>query len=312
MIYIVQLPFTLRGVATESELNEVLECCRTDERVEAAMESIFSGRRFAVPIPIVLFQGRSLKFLLSAQQCSGTSTPVRLACGPPVDLEDYKYAEWVPDLLASTMQSWLERVFASLERELLVGQVGILFGERGLPLQAQHRDHHERHLVFLLRLSGHQSPTLFSSRPPLDHSHLEYYYDMFEMNVERGDALIFDGSVPHGQGAIPADDDTWTIFATLHPRFTFREGFPNMTLNHSTEIYRALTTDGKGWEKEALGHFYDYPIVLQQVCITLPASHPAQAALVCVCSFSGTPRFGAHVAKNSKRLMVHLSYASYL
>lgn len=46
MIYIVQLPFTLRGVATESELNEVLECCRTDERVEAAMESIFSGRRF--------------------------------------------------------------------------------------------------------------------------------------------------------------------------------------------------------------------------------------------------------------------------
>ena len=97
----------------------------------------------------------------------------------------------------------------------------------------------------------------------MDRSHLEYYYNMFELPVERGDALVFDGSLPHGQGEI-GDEDTWTIFVTLHLRGTFGNGFPNETLTHSTYIYRMLTEDHRGWENESVQHLLDYPIVLQQ------------------------------------------------
>ena len=68
-------------------------------------------------------------------------------------------------------------------------------------------------LLMSHRLSGHQSPTLFSSRPKFHHSYLEYYHDLFALKAA-GDALIFDGSLPHGQGAIE-DEDAWSIFCDL-------------------------------------------------------------------------------------------------
>jgi hypothetical protein len=88
---------------------------------------------------------------------------------------------------------------------------------------------------------------------------------MFSLDVNRGDALLFDGSVPHGQGAIPHGVETWTIFATLHEPGTFEDGFPNMTLNQSTSIFWGLTDDKDSWDAESLKYLYAYPVVLQQV-----------------------------------------------
>ena len=88
---------------------------------------------------------------------------------------------------------------------------------------------------------------------------------MFSLDVNRGDALLFDGSVPHGQGAIPHGVETWTIFATLHKPGTFQQGFPNKTLNQSTSIFWGLTEDNTSWDKKSLEYFYVYPVVLQQV-----------------------------------------------
>jgi hypothetical protein len=90
---------------------------------------------------------------------------------------------------------------------------------------------------------------------------------MFAMKVERGDALIFDGSLPHGQGEIPEDEDTWSLFVTLHEPGTFAEGFPNASINQSISIYRALTKEDQGWDKGCLQHFYDHPLLLQQVSL---------------------------------------------
>ena len=87
---------------------------------------------------------------------------------------------------------------------------------------------------------------------------------MFELDVNRGDALIFDGSLPHGQGPSPSEE-TWTIFVTLHEPGTFEKGFPDETLNQSVSIYRDLTYCGEGWQPQDLKHFYAYPMVLQQV-----------------------------------------------
>jgi hypothetical protein len=88
---------------------------------------------------------------------------------------------------------------------------------------------------------------------------------MFSLQVERGDVLLFDGSIPHGQGAIPAQCDTWTIFATLHEHETFNDGFPDQTLNQSNSIYQALTKKGKSWDLDSLAYFRTYPVLLQQV-----------------------------------------------
>lgn len=163
----------------------------------------------------------------------------------------------------------------TMNHEWNVGQVGILHGEKGLrprgtppcfPFEVHTTQTHLRtQLLVSHRLSGHQSPTLFSSRPKFHHSYLEYYHDLFALKVERGDALIFDGSLPHGQGAIE-DEDTWSIFVTLHDPGTFTEGFPNASVNQSVSIYRALTTEDHGWDENSLQHFYDYPLLLQQVC----------------------------------------------
>jgi hypothetical protein len=155
-------------------------------------------------------------------------------------------------------------------------------GQAGLPLQEQHRDHDKYHVVALmrscpprprkynhtrvtLRLCGHGSPTLFSSTPPPSSHPLEYYHDMFSLKVNRGDVLLFDGSIPHGQGAIPTDCDTWTIFATLHEHNTFNNGFPDQTINHSSSIYRALTKNGSSWDLDSLEHFRAHPALLGQV-----------------------------------------------
>ena len=86
---------------------------------------------------------------------------------------------------------------------------------------------------------------------------------MFEMEVNRGDALIFDGSLPHGQGPSPVE--TWTIFITLHEPNTFVRGFRDETINQSVSIYRDLTEPGQSWTTSSLQHFYDFPILMQQV-----------------------------------------------
>ena len=108
---------------------------------------------------------------------------------------------------------------------------GATSGPRGtppcFPFEVHTTQTHLRtQLLMSHRLSGHQSPTLFSGRPKFHHSYLEYYHDLFALKVERGDALIFDGSLPHGQGAIE-DEDTWSIFVTLiHRGLPQRVGQP--------------------------------------------------------------------------------------
>ena len=88
---------------------------------------------------------------------------------------------------------------------------------------------------------------------------------MFAIDVKLGDALLFDGSVPHGQGAIPENVETWSLFATLHEPDSFKDGFPDAVLNQSNSIYRALTKRGEIWDVPSLDHFMQYPAVLQQV-----------------------------------------------
>ena len=92
------------------------------------------------------------------QQCAASATRVKLACGPPVALADFDFARWVPEVLRNHVTVWIERFFATIEKELSVGQIGILFGERGLPLQEQHRDHQDPHLVFLIRYALTATP----------------------------------------------------------------------------------------------------------------------------------------------------------
>ena len=112
---------------------------------------------------------------------------------------------------------------------------------------------------------------------------------MFSLRVESGDALLFDGSVPHGQGAIPDKIETWTIFATLHEPGTFREGFPDMTLNQSNSIYGALTKEGHSWDLESLDYFRE----LSFDRCDAPASDTG--VQICLRSLQGTRRVGSDV-----------------
>ena len=189
----------------------------------------------------------------------------------------------MPVEMQTTFKLWLGRVLAIPGTPQLVGQVGILWGASGSSAQVQHVDHEEHHLVLLirftllythtrirvilasLRLCGHGSQTMFSGRPPPGQSPLDWYYGMFHMTVGRKDGLLFPCDVPHGQGRIPPDEDTWSFFATLHHQDTSPDGLDNSTLNHSTYIHRALTRPGESWEPRGVRYLLANPRILQQV-----------------------------------------------
>ena len=126
---------------------------------------------------------------------------------------------------------------------------------------------HTRIRVILasLRLCGHGSQTMFSGRPPPGQSPLDWYSGMFHMTVGRKVGLLFPCDVPHGQGRIPPDEDTWSFFATLHHQDTSPDGLDNSTLNHSTYIHRALTRPGESWEPRGVRYLLANPRILQQV-----------------------------------------------
>lgn len=150
-------------------------------------------------------------------------------------------------------------------------------------------------------MSGHKSPTLFSGEPPSNHSFLEYYHNMYSVDVKRGDALLFNGSKPHGQGLI-SQQDTWTLFATLHTPGTFTDGFPNTTLTQSESIYHALTAKGKSWSRQDLDHFVQHPLLLKQVrFLSLSDSRYSLSH-----SFSGIQPHFASVGRVSARMMMHM------
>ena len=74
-----------------------------------------------------------------------------LACGRPRALRRFLYARWVPRRLRVQLSEWLGKVLKTTQEALYVGQVGVLVGSPGLPLQEQHRDDADHHVVFLLR-----------------------------------------------------------------------------------------------------------------------------------------------------------------
>lgn len=87
---------------------------------------------------------------------------MKRACGPPVPLAQFKYASWVPEEFKKQVHAWLNRLLSKIGHKLNVGQVGILFGNKGLPPQEQHRDHADHHVVFLMR-STHNEPNIDSA-----------------------------------------------------------------------------------------------------------------------------------------------------
>lgn len=75
-------------------------------------------------------------------------------CGPPCPLSKFQYDRWVPPFLGRQLRQWLAKALRMLsmpEEGLLIGQVGLLFGKGPLPLQEQHRDDANYHVVFLMR-----------------------------------------------------------------------------------------------------------------------------------------------------------------
>jgi hypothetical protein len=108
-------------------------------------------RQTSRPSNAINFQWPSICGIVFTSNPNYLYTVCKLACGPPVDLAEFEFAKWVPEVLKNHVTVWIERFFTTIEKILLVGQIGILFGERGLPIQEQHRDHQDPHLVFLIR-----------------------------------------------------------------------------------------------------------------------------------------------------------------
>ena len=72
---------------------------------------------------------------------------------------------WVPVLLRRKLNKWLQKVLDTTQETLHVGQIGILFGKAGLPLQDQHRDNEKHHVVFLTRCTRPRADL----RKPISH-----------------------------------------------------------------------------------------------------------------------------------------------
>ena len=206
-----------------------------------------------------------------------SATRTNLSCKAPVPLEEVEFKKWVPTKVQAFMRTLLARACCSLADEnknpveLLIGQLGILWGEAGSDPQPLHIDHGDLHFALLLRfhhlytrgggvtiflsvcrLCGHGSSTAFCRRPPLGQSHLMWGERPFAIEVGRGDALVFDGRVVHAQHYIDKHEgDTWTLFCTLHFPNTFLNGFPNEVIGQSTHSFHSLSNEA-GWTVQGL------------------------------------------------------------
>lgn len=115
--------------------------------------------------------------------------------------------------------------------------------------------------------------TAFSSRPRPDSHYLEWGHDMFCLGVRQGDALLFDGSTPHGNWFNGTDEDCYSAFFTLHPTSHpgFEKGFPNTTTAQCYNIWEGLGGPvGKGsssadWPLASRQVFNEHPALLRQV-----------------------------------------------
>lgn len=117
--------------------------------------------------------------------------------------------------------------------------------------------------------------TVFSSRPPEGHHYLEWGHDMFSVGVMNGDAVLFDGSTPHGNWFNDTEEDCYSAFVTLHPSDDpgFDRGFPNTTVAQCFNIWEGLGgAVGRGsksaqWPRTAWQAFTEHPVLLGQVTL---------------------------------------------
>ena len=86
------------------------------------------------------------------------------------------------------------------------------------------------------------------------------------MGVEESDALVADGSCPHGNW-FTKEEDVYTIFMTMHMQDDdgFREGFEDRTYSQAYMIFDALCGDDESWSPAALTQFIEHPVLLGQV-----------------------------------------------
>ena len=116
------------------------------------------------------------------------------------------------------------------------------------------------------RVTGYDTQTAFSSRPPHGRHHLEWGHGLFCLGVEETDVLIADGSVPHGNW-FTGDEDVYTIFITMHPSNddAFALGFENKTYTQCYMIFEELGAGSQSWSPTGIQQFLDNPTLLSQV-----------------------------------------------
>jgi hypothetical protein len=125
--------------------------------------------------------------------------------------------------------------------------------------------------VMTVRITGCDNQTAFSSRPPAGHHHCEWGHGLFCLGVEEGDALIADGSNPHGNW-FTGDEDVYSIFMTMHPSNDqeFALGFENKTYAQCYMIFEELGAINQQWSETGLAQLIAHPSLLNQVTDYLP------------------------------------------
>ncbi len=149
--------------------------------------------------------------------------------------------------------------------------------------QWQHIDNPKKHYIFLMRsfiafttawpgsmvpvrVTGYDNQTAFSSRPPAGCHHCEWGHGLFCLGVEENDALIADGSVPHGNW-FTGDEAVYTIFMTMHPSNddAYQLGFENKTYTQCYMIFDELGSSHQTWSTAGIQQFREHPTLLSQV-----------------------------------------------
>ena len=117
-----------------------------------------------------------------------------------------------------------------------------------------------------VRVTGYDIQTAFSSRPPAGCHHGEWGHGLFCLGVEENDALIADGSVPHGNW-FTGDEDVYTIFMTMHPSNddAFALGFENKTYTQCYMIFEELGGSNQNWSTPGIQTMRENPNLLSQV-----------------------------------------------
>ena len=115
-------------------------------------------------------------------------------------------------------------------------------------------------------VTGYDIQTAFSSRPPAGCHHGEWGHGLFCLGVEENDALIADGSVPHGNW-FTGDEDVYTIFMTMHPSNddAFALGFENKTYTQCYMIFEELGGSNQNWSTPGIQTMRENPNLLSQV-----------------------------------------------